>query len=271
MDLSQRKQLAAVEKELRLVEKQEEAWKRGAEKRRQPGWREQLEQKLPEKVCDGLQSAFCKGFSLVFLQGRSVLEKSYDKEELRKDHSIRDYAVRLKGGRRELRQMRQSAKRSDLRNLALTTAEGLGLGALGIGLPDIVLFVGTLLKGIYETALRYGFSYESAYEQMFILKLMAAAMSGEDRARGDAQAEAWLAGGEREVDPALLQEQLRSTASIFAMDMLLLKFIQGFPVVGILGGAANPLYYRKVMAYVQLKYRKRYLLRLKAEQRPHLE
>lgn len=44
------------------------------------------------------------------------------------------------------------------------------------------------------------------------------------------------------------------------MDMLLLKFIQGMPIVGILGGAANPICYNKVMKYVQMKYRKRYLL-----------
>ena len=30
----------------------------------------------------------------------------------------------------------------------------------GFGLPDIVLFIGTLLKGIYETALNYGFDTE---------------------------------------------------------------------------------------------------------------
>lgn len=47
------------------------------------------------------------------------------------------------------------------------------------------------------------------------------------------------------------------------MDMLLLKLIPGLPVVGILGGAANPVYYSKVMKYVQLKYRKRYLLKQK--------
>ena len=38
-----------------------------------------------------------------------------------------------------------------------------------------------------------------------------------------------------------------------------MKFVQGIPVVGVLGGAANPVYYRKILRYVQLKYRKRYL------------
>lgn len=54
--------------------------------------------------------------------------------------------------------------------------------------------------------------------------------------------------------------QMKETASDFAVDMLLLKFIQGLPVVGIIGGAANPVYYSKVMKFVPLKYRKRYLL-----------
>jgi len=65
----------------------------------------------------------------------------------------------------------------------------------------------------------------------------------------------------REVSRAVLEEQIRETASVFAMDMLILKFIQGLPVVGILGGVANPIYYNRVLKYVQLKYRKRYLLK----------
>ena len=58
----------------------------------------------------------------------------------------------------------------------------------------------------------------------------------------------------------------RRTAKAFAVDMLLLKFIQGLPVVGVLGGAANPVYYRRIMKYVQLKYRKRYLIKKISEQ-----
>ncbi len=38
-----------------------------------------------------------------------------------------------------------------------------------------------------------------------------------------------------------------------------MKFIQGLPVVGIIGGMGNPVYYRKIMDYIQLKYKKRYL------------
>ena len=57
-----------------------------------------------------------------------------------------------------------------------------------------------------------------------------------------------------------MAEQLRHTSDAFAMDMLLMKFIQGLPVVGIVGGLANPVYYQRILNYVKLKYRKRYLL-----------
>ena len=58
-----------------------------------------------------------------------------------------------------------------------------------------------------------------------------------------------------------LKVQLEKTADAFAADMLLQKFIQGLPVVGILGGAGNPVYYRRVTRYVNMQYQKRYLLR----------
>ncbi len=225
-------------------------------------WKQAVESKIPEKVYAGLESAFCKGFSVVFHQGKVVIEKGFNKEKVKADHAIRDYAVQVKGGRKELKQMHKSAKQSDLLNMAVTTVEGIGLGALGIGMPDIVLFLGTLLKGIYETALNYGFDYESRQEQMLILKMMAAALSsGQDWVDRNQEIDEMISLETIGISEEVFQEQIQETASVFAMDMLILKFIQGLPIVGILGGAANPVYYNKVMKYVQLKYRKRYFLK----------
>ena len=252
----------AIQKELLLLQKQEEKLAEAAMKASGGSWKESLERKLPAKVYEGLQSAFCKGFTLVFDKGRTLIEKSYDKEGLQEDQRIRDYAFQVKGGRRELKQLRKSARQSELMNLTATTVEGLGLGALGIGLPDIVLFLSTLLRGIYETALGYGFDYTQRSEQMLILKMMAAALStGQEWERLNREVEQGPLPPEQ-ITEAGFQAQLQETASAFALDMLLLKFIQGLPVVGLIGGAANPVYYRKVMRYVQLKYHKRYLLKL---------
>ena len=262
MNRNQKRADAALNKELLAVEKQEKKLQRSAMKAKPADWRLELESRIPQKVYTGLESAFSKGFCLVFEQGRAIIEKGYNKENIQADYAIRDYAVQIKGGRKELKQMHKSAKRSDFLNLAVTTVEGVGLGALGIGMPDIVLFLGTLLKGVYETALNYGFEYESLQEKIFILKMMQTALSnGEDWGRGNTAVNEMLTLNSAGITEEDFNRQLKATASVFAMDMLLLKFIQGLPVVGVIGGAANPLYYSKVMKYVQLKYRKRYLLK----------
>ena len=259
----------ALRKELSAVEKQERKLTARAQMERKPGWKTEMEKKVPRKVYTGLESAFCKGFELVFSKGRGLIEKSYNRDEIQKDHAIRDFAVQIKGGKKELRQMHKSAKKSDLRNLVVTTAEGVGLGALGIGMPDVVLFLSTVLKGVYETALHYGYDYTSSREQLLILKLLAASLSsGALFSQLDEEVEALLPEKDCAVTEEELQTQIKETASVFAMDMLVLKFIQGMPVVGIIGGMANPVYYRKIMNYVQLKYRKRYLLNLNTEREP---
>lgn len=270
MDLREKRRIAALSKEMQSVRKKEEKLHQAALKAKPAAWTVELEKKIPEKVYNGLESAFCKVFSVVFKQGSALIEKSYNKENLKADHAIRDYAIQLKGGRRELRNMRRSAKNADLLNLAITTVEGIGLGALGVGMPDIVLFISTLLKGIYETALNYGFDYESRQDQMLILKMMETAMSDRETwTQKNAEVDALLALESVDITDEDFQCQMKSTASAFAVDMLLLKFIQGLPVVGIVGGAANPLYYSKVMKYVHLKYQKRYLLE-KQKQVNHL-
>lgn len=263
-----RRLLAALQKELEQLEKRERRLERSAGKQEPPEWKKALETKVPEKVRVNLEKAFCKAFSVVFQHGNTLIEKTYDKEELQKDHEIQAYAVELKGNRRELRRMRKAAGAADLRNMALTTVEGAGLGLLGIGLPDIVIFIGMLMKGAYEAALHYGFDYDSPQERLFILKMMEASLSrGEERIRADREVDAMCAAlPSAEEAKNLLHEQTDRTAKAFAADMLLLKFIQGLPVVGLLGGAGNPVYYRRIMKYVQIRYHKRYLLGMIAKQ-----
>ena len=262
MAADDKKRAKALQKELLAVEKQEKKLQKAFVKAKDPAWKTALGDKIPKKVYMGLESTFCKAFSLVFNQGRVVIEKSYSKENLQENHTIRDFAVKLKGGRKELKAVNKSAKRSDSFNLVVTTAEGLALGALGIGVPDIVLFISTLLKGVFETALNYGFDYDLPEEQYMILNMMAASLiTGEERPEWDEMIDGMIMEMPQEVTQAVLEEQIRETASVFAMDMLLLKFIQGLPVVGIIGGVGNPIYYNRVLKYVQLKYRKRYLLK----------
>ena len=147
----------------------------------------------------------------------------------------------------------------------MTGAEGIGLGVLGVGLPDIVLVVGMLLQGMYKTALHYGFAYDTPEERYFILLLMQTAMQkGSEWEACDHDVEQLMQAMDQAQPVTLsLDDQRTRTAQAFAADMVVCKFIQGLPLVGVIGGATNPIYYNRVMKYAELKYRKRYLLGLR--------
>ncbi len=258
--------ISPVERELQKIEHEEQKLIRYAEKHKTAlSWKAELESRIPEKVTTGLQKAFSKAFRLVFEKGVVIIEKTYDKDSLVKEFQINDYAMDVKGGRKEIGRIRSGATGSNALNTVVTTIEGISLGALGIGLPDIVIWVGVMLRGIYETALKYGFEYETSGEKMFILKMLQTSMAdGEDWTNLNLENNRYIIGKAKMVFyEKELKHQIDKTANAFAEKMLVAKFIQGLPIIGILGGVANPIYYQKIMQYVQLKYRKRYLLRKK--------
>ncbi len=249
-----------IEKELEHIARKEAALTKQAEQYQAASWKESLEQKIPPRVYTNLQTTFCKAFGLIFEKGTGLIEKTYSKDDMALDFQVHDYAVVLKGGKKEIRQLKADIDRGNLVNMAVSTVEGIGLGALGIGLPDIALFLSVILKGTYETAVLYGFSYDTPQEKLFILKLLEASMlKGASWIACNAEVDSFFVPNGIRVE-ASIQEQIRKTADAFAVDMLLAKFVQGIPVAGILGGISNPVYYRRILYYVQLKYQKRYLL-----------
>ena len=257
--------MSALEKEWKAIEKREQRLAKLALQGKDSAWKGKLEEKVPPKVSRALEAAFCKAFALVFEKGTGIIEKSYDSADLRQAYIRREEGVRQTMDRRSLRRVQGEARTGESRNLLLTTVEGIGLGALGIGLPDIVLFVGMLLKGIYETALRYGFSYDTPEERLWILKAMEASLTKGSGWLERNQAVDQIMACSVVPDQEALKRQRDRTAQTFAMDMLLLKFVQGLPLVGVLGGVGNPVYYRRVLRYVALKYRKRYLFQKREE------
>lgn len=263
--------------ELKNIEKEEEKLRKHAGQENGSKWKEALEERIPQKVLVNLKKAFGKAFELVFEKGTGIIEKTYPKEEMEKDFQIQDYAFELKEKRKELKKMKAASSKRNLKNLTISTVEGAGLGFLGIGIPDIVVFTGMILKGTYETALHYGFAYDTLEERLFLLKLLEASVSkGEAWKRCNEEADRMIEDlvsrqsvsqgqslqqsvSEGQSSQQGAAEQLAKTADAFAVDMLAAKFIQGFPVIGIAGGLSNPVYYSRIMKYVQLKYRKRYL------------
>jgi len=53
---------------------------------------------------------------------------------------------------------------------------------------------------------------------------------------------------------------MKETSDLLSNTLLTAKFIQGLPLVGVIGGVINPMMINKVGRYARIKYKKRYLL-----------
>ena len=252
-----KKQLAKLErKELRMVQKRTRLSRTTSNP---------IKQKLPSPkgLSTTLETAFYKGFQLVFEKGIRILEKTYDKQQLQLDHELMELGYQKMPSRRNLSCIRRKAEKSTHLNSLTTVVEGTLLGVLGIGLPDIPIFIGMLLKSIYEIALGYGFLYDTPEERFYILKLLETALSRPQdflklNAQTDAAAYDLNAGKPLSFD---LDLQTQATAHALASEMLTMKFVQGLPIIGMVGGVCNFACHKKIMDYVQIKYQKRYLLK----------
>ena len=218
-----------------------------------------IEEKIPEKLKDTLDVAFYKAFFLIFEKGTGVIEKTFRGEELQLEFQVNDFRVDKKPTRHSLRKLEAAGRKSKLINSAVTTVEGIGLGTLGIGIPDIPVFLSMLLKGMYEMAASYGYDYNKKEEQILILRMITAGLAdGVEKRKADRLVEEWL-GFVPATKARTFEEEVEQAAEVLSNTMLMAKFIQGLPVVGAAGGMNNPFVYQKVSQYAALKYKKRYL------------
>ena len=222
-----------------------------------------LEKKIPDHLQVTLDKAFSKAFSLVFEKGTGVIEKTYRKEELRKEYQIDEYASRVRGSKKALKVFSKKAAGAGAVNLFLSGASGIGLGILGIGLPDIALFTGLMLKGLYEIALRYGFDYEEEEEKKFILLLIQGALSfGDDLKNINEELNFYMDYGAFAKERTL-EQGIQSAAGELSKELLYMKFLQGIPIIGAAGGAYDAIYMQQIVTFAELKYRRRFYLKQK--------
>lgn len=221
-------------------------------------WQDKISRYVPEKLSDTLNGAFFKAFEFIFEKGTGVIEKTYNREKKEQDYKINEYAADLRNSRKSFKAFGRQAGASKNLNMAISTVEGVGMGVFGMGIPDIPVFLAVLLKSIYEIALSYGFSYDTEEEQIFILKMIETALSHEETLiKGNAELNSWM----KEPVPFEISrtEQIRKTADALSKELLYLKFVQGMPVVGIVGGLSDMVYQKKITDYAALKYKRRFL------------
>lgn len=247
-----------LEKEWEKLEKQEAAYIQKRIKKKDSKCNQFLEEHIPDKLQETLNHAFAKAFYVIFEKGTDVIEKTYRKEELEQNYQIQEFADSIRGNRKSLKVFSQKATVAGNKNMLLSGISGIGLGVLGIGIPDIVLFTGLLLKSVYEIALNYGFDYRSEEEKHFILLLIQGAVSyGEELQRREEHLNELIENGMRD-SRICLQEDIQKAADGLSGELLYMKFLQGIPIVGATGGAYDVVYLRQVVKYAELKYRRRF-------------
>lgn len=229
-----------------------------------------LEKYVPEKLQATLDVAFYKAFQFIFTKGTGVIEKTYDKDKRSIDYQIRSYAADLKGNQKSLSVFRKKAGVVRTVNLAASAVEGVGLGVLGIGLADIPLFTGMILKSVYEIAINYGFSYDTEPEQVFLLKVIETAVLDENQRRNeDTELNLWSQ--EPLTFSGSIDNQVRRTATALSEELLYMKFLQGIPIVGAVGGLSDVQCLKTITTYANLKYQRRFLQKKKNEKEKNRE
>ena len=217
--------------------------------------KEKVYKKIPENLEETLNNVFIKAFEITFNNGTSIIEKSFDKEKINLEYEVNKFVLDYKENSKNIKNLDNQPKKSNLLNNVFTTSVGTGMGILGLGIPDIPLFVATILRGIYQVALSYGFDYKTKKEKIYILRLICTALSKtpEEKYKHNEVLE------NGKYYNIILEDEIKYTAQVMANALLLEKFIQGIPVVGAVGGVVNNSIYRKISNFSMIKYKKRYI------------
>lgn len=219
-----------------------------------------LEQRVPQGLAQTLHGAFFRAFSLLFEKGEGVVRWAGRQQRREEDYLVRRYAASLREDRRSLRAFSAAADRAGRGSVMQAGVQGIGMGLLGIGLPDIPLFTLTLLKSVRETAVSFGYAGTQQEEQIWVLRLIEAALcDGDDLEERNRTLNRFIQDGAWADSPEL-EEQMKKTAFRLSQSMLYWKFVQGIPVVGVVGGAWDAVCLRRITRYAAIKYSRRFLI-----------
>ncbi len=223
--------------------------------------KEKIEGKIPQKVSTMLNSAFYKGFQIIFEKGTAAIEKTYDKDKAQFAYDINNYTLDKKFSGKHMRKLGKRANYSKMINSSISVLEGGVLGFFGVGLPDIPLFIAMIMKTIYEVALSYGFDYKSDEEKAYILLLICTAVSKEDeKLKFNDELQSLQICIDKNYPMQIdLQLYMKKASEALSDALLTAKFIQSIPIVGTVGSVVNYNIINKISKTANIKYKKRYL------------
>lgn len=143
-----------------------------------------LQKIVPKNLQSKLDAAFSKAFEVIFDKGTGVIEKTYNKEKRQSEYEVREYAAKIREDKQNVRAFRKKASGYARKNLLFSSLEGIGFGLIGLGLPDIPLFVSLTLRNLYEISLSFGYDYDNMEERYFQLRIIETALYSGDEMPG---------------------------------------------------------------------------------------
>ncbi len=254
------KKKTALEKEWARLQKEELRFL-SARQNREEGWLSRLlAEKIPSGLRGTLEEGFSAAFTTIFSRGNRLINWTIARKKHADNYRINTYAAEVRGNRASLRRFTSAAKRACIDNLFFSGTVGIVMGIVGVGIPDIPVFTTLLLRSLYEIAAVYGFSSDTEEERAFILYLIESAVSfGDEMLELNGAIDALAASMQLPADYERHMHQ-HLAAGALSGELLYMKFLQGIPVVGAVGGAYDVVYMKRITAYAELKYRRRFLL-----------
>ena len=141
-----------------------------------------IKDKLPQKVFMTTEAVFESAFDFIFDEGLDLIEKTYSKEKILNEYIENKNNFNKEKTLKNLRKFDNCLKSSNAISIISTGIKSTALGIVGVGMPDIPIFIAEILRVIYKTALSYGYRYENDREKIYILSIIAFSISyGEDR------------------------------------------------------------------------------------------
>ena len=119
----------------------------------------ELAEKIPAKLRSTLNAAFCKAFEVIYKNGTPLIDKTYNKQNAEQQYQINRFAYEVRQNKKSLRALSRQSNMSNSINLLISGVEGIGLGLVGCGIPDIPLLTAVILRSLYEISTNFGYDY----------------------------------------------------------------------------------------------------------------
>lgn len=252
----------AIRKELTKVRKQEDKFIYSAVESRSL-IADVILKRIPQKAYGKLRNAFGKAFNFIYVKGSVVINETYDKNKMRDKYEEDRRFAKVVDSRLSIKAFQHKSFLRSLLDGLIVLITGTVLGFLGISLPYIPLFVSITFRNMNQTCLCYGYDCDDVREKILLLKMMEVSLStGEDAETGDSEMDDMIeyvskggAFAEDEID-----RRIKAVSDRLADKTLYMRFIQTIPIIGTVFGFCDIFIFSKIHRYIDIKYRKRFLL-----------